>query len=156
MSDMIRGLPLGQQSTSQMYQSPGSVAGQIAGLGMGAYGMSRAFAAEGGLMDSYAGGGEIDSAGNIAGILSKLSDQQLQQAKQAAVARRDVEEANLIDQEMAERASMRTGVNAAPVNAEAMASDENPDSITGYAAGGSAVQALIDKPKSIIIMLFVS
>jgi len=147
MSDMIRGLPLGQQSTSQMYQSPGSVAGQIAGLGMGAYGMSRAFAAEGGLMDSYAGGGEIDSAGNIAGILSKLSDQQLQQAKQAALGRRDVEQATLIDQEMAERASMRTGVNAAPINADAMASDENPESITGYAAGGSAVQALMNKPK---------
>ena len=148
MSDMIRGLPLGQQSTSQMYQSPGSIAGQVAGLGMGAYGLSRAFGSkEGGLMDSYAGGGEIDSAGNIAGILSKLSDQQLQQAKQAAVARRDVEEANLIDQEIAERATMRTGVNAAPVNAEAMASDENPDSITGYAAGGSAVEALMNKPK---------
>jgi hypothetical protein len=148
MSDMIRGLPLGQQSTSQMYQSPGSVAGQIAGLGMGAYGMSRAFgAADGGLMDSYAGGGEIDSAGNIAGILSKLSDQQLQQAKQAAIGRRDVEQANLIDQEMAERASMRTGVNAAPVNADAMASDENPDSITGYATGGSAVEALMNRPK---------
>ena len=147
MSDMIRGLPLGQQSTSQMYQAPGSVAGQIAGLGMGAYGMSRAFAAEGGLMDSYAGGGEIDSAGNIAGILSKLSDQQLQQAKQAALGRRDVEQANLIDQEMAERASMRTGVNAAPVNADAMASDENPDSITGYATGGSAVEALMNRPK---------
>jgi hypothetical protein len=148
MSDMIRGLPLGQQSTSQMYQAPGSVAGQIAGLGMGAYGMSRAFgAADGGLMDSYAGGGEIDSAGNIAGILSKLSDQQLQQAKQAAIGRRDVEQANLIDQEMAERASMRTGVNAAPVNADAMASDENPDSITGYATGGSAVEALMNRPK---------
>jgi len=147
MSDMIRGLPLGQQSTSQMYQSPGSVAGQIAGLGMGAYGMSRAFAAEGGLMDSYAGGGEIDSAGNIAGILSKLSDQQLQQAKQAALGRRDVEQATLIDQEIADRVAMRTGVNASPINADAMASDENPDSITGYAAGGSAVQALMNKPR---------
>jgi hypothetical protein len=109
--------------------------------------MSRAFAAEGGLMDSYAGGGEIDSAGNIAGILSKLSDQQLQQAKQAALGRRDMEQANLIDQEMADRTAMRTGVNAAPVDAGAMASDENPDSITGYAAGGSAVQALMNKPK---------
>ena len=147
MSDMIRGLPLGQQSTSQMYQSPGSISGQIAGLGMGAYGLSKAFAAEGGLMDSYAGGGEIDSAGNIAGILSKLSDQQLQQAKQAAIGRRDVEEANLIDQEIAERAAMRTGVNAAPVNADAMASDENPESITGYATGGSAVEALMNRPK---------
>ena len=146
MSDMIRGLPLGQQSTSQMYQSPGSITGQIAGLGIGAAGLSK-LAADGGLMDSYAGGGEIDSAGNIAGILSKLSDQQLQQAKQAAVGRRDMEQANLIDQEMAERASMRTGVNAAPVNADAMASDENPDSITGYAAGGSAVEAYMNRPR---------
>ena len=148
MSDMIRGLPLGQQSTSQMYQSPGSVAGQVAGLGMGAYGLSRAFgSADGGLMNSYAGGGEIDSAGNIAGILSKLSDQQLQQAKQAALGRRDVEQATLIDREMADRVAMRTGVNAAPINADAMASDENPDSITGYAAGGSAVEALMNRPK---------
>jgi hypothetical protein len=150
MSDMIRGLPLGQQSTSQIYQSPGSISGQIAGLGMGAYGLSQLGGfgkAEGGEIHAYAGGGGIDSAGNIAGILSKLSDEQLQQAKQAAVGRRDVEEANLIDQEMAHRASMRTGVNAAPVDASQMASDENPESITGYAAGGSAVQALIDKPK---------
>jgi hypothetical protein len=42
---------------------------------------------------------------------------------------------------------MRTGVNAAPINADAMASDENPDSITGYAAGGSAVEALMNKPR---------
>jgi hypothetical protein len=42
---------------------------------------------------------------------------------------------------------MRQGVASAPVDAEQMASDENPDSITGYAAGGSAVQDLISKPK---------
>jgi hypothetical protein len=149
MSDLIRGLPLGQQSTSQIYQSPGSISGQIAGLGMGAYGLSQlGFGkAEGGEIHEYAGGGEIESAGNIAGILSKLSDEQLQKAKQAAVARRDVEEANLIDQEMAHRASMRTGVASVPVDSEAMASDENPDSITGYATGGSAVQELVSKPK---------
>ena len=40
MSDMIRGLPLGQQSTQQMYQSPGSMMGQVAGLGVGALGLS--------------------------------------------------------------------------------------------------------------------
>jgi len=148
MSDMIRGLPLGQQSTSQIYQSPGSISGQIAGLGMGAYGLSKAFGQkEGGLMHSYAGGGGVESAGNISGILSKLSDEQLQHAKQSAVARRDIEEANLIDQEIAHRSSMREGVASAPVDANAMASDENPDSITGYATGGSAVQDLISKPK---------
>ena len=62
MSDMIRGLPLGQQSTKSVYEPPGSIAGQIGGLGMGAIGLSQlgkfATAAEGGLMDSYADGGE--------------------------------------------------------------------------------------------------
>lgn len=150
MSDLIRGLPLGQQSTASVYQPPGSVAGQIAGLGIGALGLTglgkqAGVFAEGG--EVYAGGGQIDSAGNIASILSKLSDQQLQQAKQAALGRRDVEEADLIDQEMAHRASMRTGIASTPINADEMASDENPESITGYAVGGSAVEALMNKPK---------
>ena len=148
MSDLIRGLPLGQQSTASVYQAPGSLTGQIAGLGVGAAGISNLLGkAEGGSVNSYAGGGGVESAGNIAGILSKLSDQQLQHAKQAALSRRDVQEADLIDQEMASRASMRQGVASAPVDADAMASDENPNSITGYATGGSAVQALVDKPK---------
>ena len=64
MSDMIRGLPLGQQSTKSVYEPPGSIAGQIGGLGMGALGISQlgkfaTSAAEGGLMDSYADGGEV-------------------------------------------------------------------------------------------------
>jgi len=64
MSDLIRGLPLGQQSTKSVYEPPGSISGQIAGLGMGALGISQlgkfaTGAAEGGLMDSYADGGEV-------------------------------------------------------------------------------------------------
>jgi hypothetical protein len=64
MSDLIRGLPLGQQSTKAVYEPPGSISGQIAGLGMGALGISQlskfaTSAAEGGLMDSYADGGEV-------------------------------------------------------------------------------------------------
>ena len=42
MADMIRGLPLGQTSTAQMYQPPPSTVSQIAGLGtagLGAMGM---------------------------------------------------------------------------------------------------------------------
>jgi len=137
MSDIIRGLPLGQQSASNVYQGAGSPLGQIAGLGAGLAGASKLFA----------GGGGVESSGNIAGILSKLSDEQLKQAKQAALSRQDVEEADLIDQEMAHRTSMRQGVNAAPVDADQMASDENPESITGYATGGSAVADLMAKPK---------
>ena len=55
MSDMIRGLPLGQQSTTQMYQSPPSTMGQLAGLGMGAYGLSRMMAE----------GGEVNGRGLV-------------------------------------------------------------------------------------------
>jgi len=113
MSDMIRGLPLAQQSTQSMYPQapPPSTMGQIAGLGMGAYGMSQLMKAEGGMVHDYAGGG-VTSDQNVEGILSKLSDQQLQQAKQAALARRDIEQVNMINDEMSMRASARSGIGA--------------------------------------------
>jgi hypothetical protein len=122
MSDMIRGLPLGQQSTGQVYQGSGNFMGQLAGLGMGAYGLSRMMpstpgAADGGLMSSYAEGGEVKtyagdegsvtSDGSVKSIISNLSDQQLQQAKEAALNERDVEQIQMIDQEMARRAALR-------------------------------------------------
>jgi len=116
MSDMVRGLPLGQQSTQSMYpQAPGpSTVQTLAGLGGAAYGFGKSgmFGKEGGLMTSYAEGG-VTSDQNVEGILSKLSDQQLAQAKKTALARRDVEQANMIDAEMAERASIRGGLGGA-------------------------------------------
>ena len=130
MSDMIRGLPLGQQSTSSVYQGSGpGMVQTLAGLGGAAYGFGRSglFGAEGGLMTSHADGGMIEDAEpviryadggvtsdqNVESILSKLSDQQLAQAKEAALNRRDVEQAQMIDAEMAERASIRGGLGAA-------------------------------------------
>lgn len=119
MSDLVRGMPLGQKSTSSVYEAPGSTMGQLAGLGMGAYGLSRMMMAEGGQVEDeesvvrYADGGDVTSSQNVEGILSKLSDQQLAQAKQAALARRDVEQANMIDAEMAQRASIRGGLGGA-------------------------------------------
>ena len=129
-SDMIRGLPLGQQSTKSVYQAPGSTMGQLAGLGMGAYGLSRMGAfAEGGEVDSYADGG-VTSQGNVENILSKLSDQQLDAARQAAMSRRDVGQLQLIEAELAERASMRNGLGAG-------ITDEYADHLTEqYADGG--------------------
>ena len=130
MSDMVRGLPLGQQSTSSVYQGSGpGMVQTLAGLGGAAYGFGRSglFGAEGGLMTSHADGGMIEDAEpviryadggvtsnqNVESILSKLSDQQLAQAKEAALNRRDVEQAQMIDAEMAERASIRGGLGAA-------------------------------------------
>ena len=115
MSDMVRGLPLSSQSTQSMYpQAPGPSAIQSVGaLGMGAYGASKLFGSkEGGLMKSYAGGG-VTSQQNVDGILDKLSDQQLAQARKTVLARRDIEQAQMIDTEMAQRASIRGGLGGA-------------------------------------------
>jgi general stress protein YciG len=116
MSDMIRGLPLGQKSTSTVYEGSGpGMVQTLAGLGGAAYGFGKSGlfgAAEGGLMESYAGGG-VTSPQNVENILAKLSDQQLAQAKEAALNRRDIMEAQMIDAEMAERASIRGGLGGA-------------------------------------------
>lgn len=148
MSDLIRGLPLGQQSTQQMYQAPGSMVGQLAGLGIGAYGMSRAFpgmfgAKEGGMVDSYAEGGVTDER-NVEDILSKLSDAQLAQAKQAALNAQDQGQLQMIEAEMAERASLRRGLGSIPVDFAAFMPDEQ-----AMAAGGIvafADQGLVEDP----------
>jgi hypothetical protein len=118
MSDMIRGLPLGQQSTKQIYEPPGSMVGQIAGLGTGLLGLSsaaRTFGgfAEGGQVDEYADGGSVTSRGNVERILDDLSEVQLQQSRLAALNRGDQARLELIDQELAERASLYAGLGGA-------------------------------------------
>jgi hypothetical protein len=127
MSDMVRGMPLGQKSTAQTYEAPGSLLGQLGGLGMGVYGLSKMGAfAEGGL--TYADGGVTDP-NNIEAILAKLSDPQLQQAKKAALDRRDINEAQMIDAEIAKRASMRQGI--APAISDQFANDMEQNMATG-------------------------
>lgn len=78
-------------------------------LGMGAYGLSQlAKGAEGGLTQSYADGGSVTSENNIANIINKLSPEQLQQAKEAALNRRDVQTAEMIDARLAELAQAKS------------------------------------------------
>jgi hypothetical protein len=148
MSDMIRGLPLGQQSTQSMYQAPGSMMGQLGGLGMGAYGVSQLMKADGGTVHDYAEGG-VTSDQNVEGILSKLSDQQLQQAKQAALARRDAPQAQMIDQEISMRASARSGISAAitPEFADEMEQGMATGGIVAFADRG-AVKEIPEKATS--------
>jgi hypothetical protein len=134
MSDLIRGLPLGQKSTQQTYEAPGSLLGQLGGLGMGAYGLSKMGAfAEGGL--TYADGGVTDP-NNIESILAKLSDAQLQQAKKSALDRRDINEAQMIDAEIAKRANMRQSIppnmgGIAPAVTDQFANDMEQNMATG-------------------------
>jgi hypothetical protein len=142
MSDMLRGLPLSQQY-SQTYQQPPSMLGQLAGLGMGAYGMFGR--KEGGVIKSYAEGGVSDTmdyadhnepvtfmayGGSVTderfvqGAIDRLSNEQLKQALQNAMNRQDARLVNLIQQEMqqrAESASFQSGLaSAAPENMEDM------------------------------------
>jgi hypothetical protein len=115
MSDMIRGLPLGQQSTSSMYEQGPGMTQTLAGLGGAAYGFGKSglFGKEGGLMSSYAGGGEVKRyAGNEGSVTSQdnkdsivegmYSMEGLQTAKEAALARRDIDTAEAIDERIAE------------------------------------------------------
>ena len=142
MSDMIRGLPLGQQSTTQIYQPPSSLAGQLGGIGMGLYGLSRAGAfaeggqvdgyAEGGQVDGYAEGGDVTSQYNVDDIISNLSDAQLQQARVAALNSRDQQRLEMIDGELAQRVSMRAGLGGA-FN---MLPEDTQDNIITAAGGG--------------------
>jgi hypothetical protein len=137
MSDLIRGLPLGQQSTAQVYQPPGSLAGQVAGIGMGAYGLSRAFGgfAEGGEVDGYAEGG-VTGDRNVEGILDDLNDLQLQQAKVAALDRGDKNRVDMIDAELAQRAAQRASLNVGLGNAFDSLPYESRERVVSAASGG--------------------
>jgi len=114
MSNILRGTPMGTVNT--LYGAGPTMGQQVGALGMGMYGYNQMFggknAAEGGMMESYAEGG-VTSDQNVESILSKLSDQQLAQARQIAVAQRDMERVQMIDAELAERASMKQGLGSA-------------------------------------------
>jgi hypothetical protein len=81
MANLVRGTPMGMNTQSQVYQAPPSTMGQIAGLGLGAYGLSKMMA-EGGEVKGYAGGGDIPDPMNdpyeMASAVDKLTDEQLQ------------------------------------------------------------------------------
>jgi hypothetical protein len=139
MSDLLRGTPTGSSSVTQMYQPPGSSLGQLAGIGTGIYGLSK-FMAEGGEVNSYADGG-VTSEGNVENILAKLSDQQLAAAREAAMSRRDVGQLQMIEAELAERASMRNGLGAGITDqyADRLAEQYADGGIVAFADRGAVV-----------------
>jgi YHS domain-containing protein len=79
-SDMLRGLPLSQQSQS-IYSAPPSMGSQLGGLGMsalGIYGMSGGFKAKGGMVGKgYAEGGKVGYA--TGGDIKMMKTEQLMQ-----------------------------------------------------------------------------
>lgn len=132
MSDMIRGLPLGQQSTSQIYQAPPTALQTVGSLGLGAYGLKQlGMFADGGMV-GYADGGSVTDEEFVKGALDKLSDTQLAQAERIAIMTNDQQRLDDIAEEKATRASERGGMagayNALP--------SEYQDSIVRAANGG--------------------
>ena len=128
-SNLLRGTPSG--STQSLYSPNPSTAQQLGALGMGAYGMSKLMA-EGGM--AYADGGSVDSPDNVQRIVSRLSDQQLQQAAQAAQSRGDMEQLEAIQSEMAMRASERNGIAGGVTNE--MADRMAGGGVVAFAGGG--------------------
>ena len=114
MSDMLRGLPLGQQTTQSIYQAPPSAIQNIGALGLGAYGAKQlGMFAEGGEVESYADGGDINSMDDpnaMTAAVAKLSDEQLQQIIQRPSSAAELQAAKL---ELATRASEKSGLAGA-------------------------------------------
>ena len=104
-SDLLRGTPTGSSSVTNMYQPQGSGLQDAAGVAMGMYGLSK-YMAEGG----------VTSQGNVESIIDKLGPDQLQQARENALDRRDMDTVAAIDERLAELAqskSMYAGLGGA-------------------------------------------
>lgn len=68
-SSLLRGVPVAPQQTMYQYQAPASTANQLLSAGLGAYGVNKMFAKEGGEIKGYAEGGAVKGyavGGNVA------------------------------------------------------------------------------------------
>jgi len=104
-SDLIRGLPLGQQSTRQLYEAPPSALQTLGSVGAGMYGMKQ--------LGMFAEGGSVTDDRFVESALDKMSDEQLAQAERVAMMRGDRERLAMIAEEKAMRASERRGLAGA-------------------------------------------
>jgi hypothetical protein len=142
MSDMLRGLPLGQQTTQSIYQAPPSAVQNIGALGLGAYGAKQlGMFAEGGEVESYADGGEINPMNDMdemTAAVGKLTDEQLKQIVQRPSSAAQLQAAQL---ELATRASERSGLAGAYNMAQGgMVAFEEGGAVPGsYAPGNPAL-----------------
>ena len=93
MSDMINRLPLGQQTTRQVYEPEPGMGSQLMGLGTAAMGLSK-FMAEGG----------ITGDANVSNILKDLTVDQLRQSREIADQNGDKNRVDMIDRELQRRA----------------------------------------------------
>jgi hypothetical protein len=146
MSDMIRGLPLGQQSTTQMYQAPPTALQTAGSLALTGYGINQLSKADGGSVYGYADGGEIKtyagdqgsvtSSDNIEAIIGRLNPQQLQVALKNAQARGDKPTIMLIAQQL-EKLNLQAAADKSMSQGIAGAMpQEMADGVVSAAGGG--------------------
>lgn len=133
MSDLLRGMPMGQSTTKSMYEPTPGVAQQVGAAGAGAYGLSKLMA-DGGM--AYADGGSVDSPDNVAAIVHTLSDEDLQKAMQAAQARGDQEQLMAVQNEMGMRASLKNGIAGGVTDEMAQRMAAAGGLMDSYAGGG--------------------
>jgi hypothetical protein len=148
MSDMIRGLPLGQQSTTQMYQAPPSGLQTASALGLGAYGINQLSRADGGSVHGYADGGEIKyyagdqdsvtSEDNVRSISRFLPAKQLPASYKMAAARGDLDAEIALQKQMAEnkRLSENASIDRGLGSAFNSLPPETQDGVVRAAGGG--------------------
>jgi hypothetical protein len=133
MSDLIRGLPLGQQSAQQIYAGQPNPLQTIGSLGLGAYGLKQ--------LGMFADGGSVNSEEFVESALDKLSDEQLAQAERAAIMQGDRKRLELIAEEKATRASERGGLagafNQMPQQAQQQMIRAARGGILAFAEGGT-------------------
>jgi hypothetical protein len=129
MANLVRGTPMGMNQTSQVYQAPPSTAQNLGALGLGAYGLSKLAAKDGGLMDSYAYGGavkryngdydSVTSEDNVKSIANFLPKEQVPKSLQMAQQRHDLNAQLALQKQMeenkqlAESASIDRGLGGA-------------------------------------------
>jgi hypothetical protein len=112
MSDILRGVPLGQQTQVQ-YQAPPPMTSQLAQLGLGAYGVSQMFKKEGGIIKMAEGGiaGAAPSGYSVPpeklmGMMKKMPTEQLQEIGRSTD---NAMTLGIVDAEMNRRQMMEEG-----------------------------------------------
>jgi hypothetical protein len=143
MSDLLTGMPMGQQTTKSVYEPPPSTTQTLGALGAGAYGLSKMGAfAEGGEVKGYAGddGSVVRSPMHnkykMADSVRSLTDEQLQNIIQNPTTQAEFEAAQ---EELAMRASEARGLASAvtPEMADQMVATGANGGIVAFKAGGS-------------------
>jgi len=123
MSDMIRGLPLGQQSSQQVYAAQPPLMSQLAGLGMGAYGLSRLAKKDGGVV-GMAEGGYTEISDKVLADPTKYSEEQIRKSVKNGVL--DPETAQIALAQIARAKKAAAGIDMLPSGLPTQ----------GYAPGG--------------------